>query len=89
VPQRANCVFRQLVDREISPTKLERRIGTDNDRDDRQMGLVIGRFGQRGQGSRQIVGTSGDQGDYQGVSLSRGGKCADGPADCRGWCISA
>jgi hypothetical protein len=30
-------------------TKFERRIGTNNDRNHRQLRLVIGRFGQRGQ----------------------------------------
>lgn len=71
VSQRANCIFRQLVDREISSTKFERRLGTNNDGDDRQTGLVIGRFGQRCHCSRQIVGTSCSQRDYQRVRLAR------------------
>jgi hypothetical protein len=43
--KRASGFFRQLVDRQISSTKFERRIGTNNDRNHRQMRLVIGRFG--------------------------------------------
>ena len=46
MPQRTNRVFRQLVDREISPAKFEWRIATDNNRNDRQVRLVVGRFGE-------------------------------------------
>jgi hypothetical protein len=48
MPKRTNRVFRQLVDRKISLAKPERRIATDNHRNDRQVRLVIGRFRQRG-----------------------------------------
>ena len=44
--ERADRVFRQLIDREISPAKFEWRVATDNDRNDRQVRLVVGRFGQ-------------------------------------------
>ena len=70
VPQRANRVFRQLVDREISPAKFEWRVATDNNRNDRQVRLVVGRFGQCGKCSRQVIGASGDQRDHQRVGFA-------------------
>ena len=69
-PKRANRVFRQLVDREISPAKFEWRIATDNNRNDRQVRLVVGRFGQCSKCSRQVIGASGDQRDHQRVGFA-------------------
>ena len=70
VPQGANRVFRQLVDREISPAKFEWRIASDNNRNDRQVRLVVGRFGQCGKCSRQVIRASRDQRDHQRVGFA-------------------
>jgi hypothetical protein len=48
MPKRTDRVFRQLVDRKISPAKLDRRILTNDNRNDRQVRQVVGGVGQRG-----------------------------------------
>ena len=70
MPEGANRVFRKLIDREISPAKFEWRIATDNNRNDRQVRLVVGRFGECGKCSRQVIGASGDQRDHQRVGFA-------------------
>src|SRR4029453_11676457 len=45
---RAKRVFAHLVDRETSPAKFEWRVAADNNRNDRQVRLVVSRFGECG-----------------------------------------
>ena len=53
------------------------------------MRLVVGRFGQCGKCSRQVIGASRDQRDHQCVGFARGAERANGAADRRRWCIGA
>jgi hypothetical protein len=48
MPKRTDRIFRQLVHRNISLAKLERRIATNDNRNDRQVRQVVGGVGQRG-----------------------------------------
>ena len=68
--ERADRVFGKLINSKISPATFEWRVATDNDRNDRQVRLVVGRFGQCSKCARQVIGASCDKRDYQRVGFA-------------------